>query len=97
MTETPKAALTGAILRVEADNQDGDGPQLCQGHVRLYVGDIELTHVQRVELIAETGSLWRAKVECLVKPPSRLIAGAIIRYPNIWQRFKRWLRLAAKP
>lgn len=96
MTETPKAALAGAILRVEADNQDGDGPYRCQGHVRLYVGDIELTHVQRVELVAEPNSLWRAKVECLVKPPSSLMAGAVIRYPNMWQRFKRWVRLATK-
>jgi len=81
---------SSSILRVEVDPHDGDGPQVAQGHVRLYVGDQELTGVTRIELVAEVNDLWRARVDCMVKPPADLKAVATIRYPTLWQRLKRW-------
>lgn len=83
----------GNILRVVPDTHEGQGPQRCQG-TKLYVGDQELTGVTRVELIAEVNGIWRAKVECWVKPPADLLSEAVITYPTWWQRFKRW---AMKP
>lgn len=79
----------GYILRIVPGTHEGEGPQRCQG-ARLYVGGQELPGVTRVEIIAEAGGIWRAKVECWVKPPADLLSEAVITYPTWWQRFKRW-------
>lgn len=76
-------------LRIVQAQCDGDGPTLCQG-TRLFVGEQELTGVTRIELVAEVNNVWRAKVECVVRPPADLLSSAVVTYPTLWQRFKRW-------
>jgi len=83
--------VIGNLLRVVPAPREGDGPQVCQG-TKLYVGDQELTGVTRVELVAEVNGIWRAKVECWVKPPADLLSEAAITYPTRWQRFRNWWR-----
>jgi hypothetical protein len=80
-----------AILRVvPAEPSDGKGSHRCQG-TKLFVGDQELTGVTRIELVADVNDdVWRARVDCMVKPPADLKAAATIRCPTLWQRFKRW-------
>ena len=77
-------------LRIVPAQREGDGPTLCQG-TRLFVGEQELTGVTRIELVAEVNNVWRAKVECMVKPPADLLSEAVVTYPTWWQRFcRKW-------
>lgn len=88
--------MSGQLLRIVAAEHDGNGPHKCQG-TKLFVGDHELTGVTRIELVAEVNDLWRAKVECMVKPPADLLAEAVTMYPTLWQRIRRWCRILFGP
>jgi hypothetical protein len=68
----------------------GDSASKTQG-TKVFVGDKELTGITRIELVAEVNDVWRARIDCLVKPPADLKADSVTRYPTLWQRFKRWV------
>ena len=76
---------------------DGDvRATLCHG-TKVMVGDQQLGGVVRIELVAEVNNVWRARVDLTVQPPADLQAMAVIHYPSLWQRIRRWVRIAFGP
>lgn len=57
----------------------------------MFVGDTPMAGVTRIELVAEVNNIWRARIECTVKPPADLMAESVTYYPTLWQRFRGWI------
>ena len=83
----PKAVLA----KIVPPESRGDEPTRAQG-TRVFVGEQELSGVFRVELVAEAGGIWRARIDAHVIPPATLQAEALVHHPGPWKRFKRWLK-----
>lgn len=80
------------IVRI-VTNKSEDGITKTQG-TQVFVGETPIRGVTRIELVADVNNVWRARIDCLVKPPADLMANSVTYYPTLWQRFKRWFQLA---
>lgn len=78
-----------AFVRIVQDSPSSDAPTLTQG-TQVMVGDVKMSGVTRIELIAEVNDIWRARIDCYVHGMD-LCALATIHEPTLWQRFKRWM------
>lgn len=82
------------IVRIVPPESDGSKPMLAQG-TKVMVGDTEIHRVFKVEMSAEAGGLWVAKIHCYVQAlPMEDLQASIVRHykaPIIW-RLKRWYR-----
>jgi hypothetical protein len=83
-----------AIVRIVPPEPSGSGITLAQG-TKVMVGETEIPRVFKVEIEAEAGGVWTAKIHCHVKPiPMEDMQASFIRHykaPIIW-RLKRWFR-----
>ncbi len=84
------------LARIVATPRDDGGATICHG-TKVMVGDQQLGGVVRIELVAEVNNVWRARVDLMVQPPADLQAMAVIHYPSLWQRIRRWVRIAFGP
>lgn len=84
------------LARIVATPRDDGGATICHD-TKVMVGDQQLGGVVRIELVAEVNNFWRARVDLMVQPPADLQAMAVIHYPSLWQRIRRWFRIAFGP
>lgn len=93
MSDTPK------VLRIVPGERDSTGAQLANG-TRIFCGDQEVRHVTKLTLVAEVGGIWKATIECLVKPPAQLDAlleseAEVVEVTNLSDEAKRFIMAAA--
>lgn len=93
MSDTPK------VLRIVPGEHGSDGAQLANG-TRIFCGDQEVSHVTKLTLVAEAGGVWKANIECFVKPPSQLDAlleseADAVEVTNLSDDAKRFIMAAA--
>lgn len=55
---------------------------------KIMVGDVELTGVTKITLIAEPNDVWKAQIECYFQPTD-MTAVAFVYKPSLWDRI-RW-------
>ena len=84
------------LARIVPAISGDDRKCLCQG-TKVMVGDQELKGVFRIELVAQTNDIWRARIDVHVQPPTELSALAVVHYPSRWQRVRRWWRELFRP
>lgn len=81
-------------VRIIPPESNGSGVTLAQG-TKVMVGDTAIPGVFKVELCAETGGVWTAKIHCHVRAlPMEDLQASIVRHykaPIIW-RLKQWFR-----
>ncbi len=82
------------IVRIVPPVFSGNGVMLAQG-TKVMVGDTEMPKVFKVEMCAEAGGIWTAKIHCYVQAlPMEDLQASIVRHykaPIIW-RLKQWFR-----
>ncbi|WP_288897408.1 hypothetical protein [uncultured Delftia sp.] len=93
MSDKPK------VLRIVPGERDSTGAQLANG-TRIFCGDQEVSNVTKLTLVAEVGGVWKASIECSVKPPSRLYAlleseSDAVEVTNLSDDAKRFIMAAA--
>lgn len=78
------------LVRIVPAPAEGNGPHRAQG-TKVFVGDLQMTGVTRIELICEVGDVWRARIDCHVQPTD-IDALAFVYTPNLWHHIRRWFR-----
>ena len=79
------------LIRIVPNPPGESGLVETQG-TRLFVGEQEVSGIQRVELVAEVNDVWRARIDCTITECPDLMALAIFHKPSAWARIKSWWR-----
>lgn len=74
---------------IPAPPTDKDGISVTTG-TRVMVGDVELTGVTKITLVADVNDVWKAQIECYFQPTD-MTAAAFVYKPSVLQRLKWWL------
>ena len=81
------------LIRVVQAAPDRSGTVLTQG-TQVFVGDQEISGIQRIEIVAEVNDVWRARIDCTLTGSIDLQALAVFHKATRWDRLKAWLREA---
>jgi hypothetical protein len=79
-------------LRIVPATRDGEGATPTRG-THVFAGDTQIRGVTGITLRADVNDVWRATIECNVKPPAELLAQARVVLINTpwWRRALHWI------
>lgn len=64
---------------------------------KVFVGDVEIKGITKIELICEVGDVWRGTITMMVQPPVDFSASAVFKQPSLWDRLKQWCHDLVRP
>jgi hypothetical protein len=75
------------VVRIMPREREGAGPLLTRGTKVLTAEGAEIHGITRIVLTADVGDVWRAQIDCIVRPDEIRALADVAESLTWWQRW----------